>query len=306
MRVNGDVRELSEEITLNKNKWHSIEVVVDRLIVSNQTDQTRLADSVELSLKLADGLVVFSELINREKDEWSDQVYSEHYACAEHPEFSLEALEPRLFSFNSPYGACPKCDGLGTIMEFDPDLVIADNTLGLSEGAIDAWRHSGKRMNIYYARLIRRFCKSFGIDPHQSYKSLGRPIRRILMDGTTSRDESKYGVRFEGVIPNLQRRCQKTASEYVKARLHTFMSEAACEACQGTRLRTEALHVVLCSKAVRHTIADVTGMTVEQATEFFATLKLNAEKRQIAEPILKEVRSRLDFMMCVGLSLIHI
>ncbi len=310
-RVDGrilDLRDLEGETPFKtkteRYQAHTIEAVVDRVVIhKDKEDQVRqrLADSVELSLKLADGLVVFSELINREKDEWSDQVYSEHYACAEHPEFSLEALEPRLFSFNSPYGACPKCDGLGTIMEFDPDLVIADNTLGLSEGAIDAWRHSGKRMNIYYARLIRRFCKSFGIDPHQSYKSLGRPIRRILMDGTTSRDESKYGVRFEGVIPNLQRRWQKTASEYVKARLHTFMSEAACEACQGTRLRTEALHVVLCSKAGRHTIADVTGMTVEQATEFFATLKLNAEKRQIAEPILKEVRSRLDFMMSVGL-----
>ena len=134
-----DLRDLEGETPFKtkteRYQAHTIEAVVDRVVIhKDKEDQVRqrLADSVELSLKLADGLVVFSELINREKDEWSDQVYSEHYACAEHPEFSLEALEPRLFSFNSPYGACPKCDGLGTIMEFDPDLVIADNTLGLS------------------------------------------------------------------------------------------------------------------------------------------------------------------------------
>ncbi|MEE9212811.1 MAG: excinuclease ABC subunit UvrA, partial [Phycisphaeraceae bacterium] len=295
---------------------HSIEAVVDRIVIRHGADddgtsntRSRLADSIELSLKLAEGLVVISVADERARDSWTDTLYSEKYACPLHPECSLEDLEPRLFSFNSPYGACPSCGGLGTIQEFDPDLIVSDRGLGLSEGAIDAWRKHGKRMNIYYARLIRRFCRDFSVDASTPFNKLPKSIQRIVMTGTTSRDESTYDTYFEGVVPNLQRRWENTDSEYVKARLHAYQSEAACERCRGARLRTEALNVFIEANATKASrlkaqavnIADVTRMTIEQASDFFGRLRLSREQQQIAAPILKEVIARLGFMMNVGL-----
>ncbi|MAE67493.1 MAG: excinuclease ABC subunit A [Phycisphaeraceae bacterium] len=322
-RVDGailDLRELGAAGTPFTSKTeryqaHHIDAVVDRVVVRHEEadesdSRARLADSVELSLKLSDGLVVVSRLVDRDKDEWEDRLFSEQYACPVHPECSLEDLEPRLFSFNSPYGACPECGGLGTIMEFDPELVVPDASLCLAEGAVDAWRHNGKRMNVHYARLIRRFCRDFGVDPRESYKTMSKSIRRILMHGTAPRDEKKYDTHFEGVLPNLQRRWEKTDSEYVKARLHQFLSEAPCEGCAGARLRREALEVRIEADPVsgrrktpqRFNIQDVTGMTIEEAASFFERMRLTDEQRQIAEPILKEVRARLGFMLSVGLS----
>src|SRR5690606_36317058 len=176
---------------------------------------------------------------------WRDTLFSEKYACPLHPECSLEDLEPRLFSFNSPYGACPSCGGLGTIMEFDPQLIVPNDELSLADGAIEAWRKHGTRFNIYYARLIRQFCKNFGVSPHTPFRKRPKAIQRIVLHGTTARDESKYDAHFEGVIPNLQRRFESTDSEWVKQRLHSYLSEAPCETCHGSRLRTEALHVFL-------------------------------------------------------------
>ena len=234
-------------------------------------------------------------------DDWRDELFSENHACATHPQCSLEDLEPRLFSFNSPYGACKACDGLGTIMEFDPDLIVSDPSVSLTEGAVSAWRRHGKRMNIYYNRLIRRFCRDFGISATAPYQTLSKTIRRILMEGTKPRDETKYGARFEGVIPNLQRRWQTTDSEYVKARLHHYLSEAPCEACSGARLRTESLHVTIQGPGQTVNIAQVTAMTIENALAFFSKLKLDRERQQIATPIVKEIKARLGFMQSVGL-----
>ena len=312
-RVDGtvlDLRELGKTgtpFTTKEQRYqaHTIEVVVDRIVISEQNEdnpvRSRLAESVELSLKTADGLVVISQQVDRDKDRWSDQLFSEKYACPQHLECSLEDLEPRLFSFNSPYGACPACGGLGTIMEFDLDLIVPDPSVSLTEGAIDAWRHQGKRMNIHYARTIRRFCRDFNVNPKQPFKSLGKTTRRILMHGTNSRDESKYDTHFEGVAPNLQRRWKKTDSEYVKARLHNYLSEAPCETCHGARLRVEALNVFIQAGKKKFNIANVTDMTIEQANDFFGRMRLNKEQAQIAEPILKEVRARLGFMQSVGL-----
>ena len=312
-RVDGqvlDLRELGKAGTpfttkMQRYQAHTIEAVVDRIVISEEDEadpvRSRLAESVELSLKMADGLVVISHQVDRVKDRWSDQLFSEKYSCAQHPECSLEDLEPRLFSFNSPYGACPACGGLGTIMEFDPELIVPDTSVSLTEGAIDAWRHHGKRMNIHYARAIRRFCRDFNVDPKQPFKSLDKTTRRMLMHGTNSRDESKYDAHFEGVAPNLQRRWENTDSEYVKARLHNFLSEAPCETCHGARLRVEALHVFIHAGKKKFNIGDVTGMTIEQANDFFGRMRLNKEQAQIAEPILKEVRARLGFMLSVGL-----
>jgi len=314
-RVDGEVLDLRElktktPFTTQKQRYqaHTIEAVVDRMVIKHDPergDRTRLADSIELGLKLSGGLVVISVLEDQPSDQpggWTDQVFSEHYACPLHPQCSLEDLEPHLFSFNSPYGACPSCGGLGTIMEFDADLVVPDLNVSLAEGAIEAWRRHGKRMNIYYNRMIRRFCKSFGVDPQAPYKTISKPIQRVLMHGTTLRDQAKFGVDFEGVLPNLKHRWQNTQSEYVKARLHQYLSEAFCDACAGTRLRTQARHVFIeSSQGQSVNIAAVTAMTVEQGLGFLAGLELPAEQAQIAAPILKAVTSRLGFMNSVGL-----
>ena len=304
-RIDDEVIDLRDSPELARTKPHTIEAVVDRIILKPEI-RTRLADSIETSLKLAGGLVIVTvmdeQATNGREERWVDHLFSEKYACPEHPECSLQELAPRLFSFNSPYGACPACDGLGTIMEFDPELIVPDPEQSLTDGAIEAWRRHGKRMNIYYNRLIRRFCRDFGVSPHTPFKSLSRPIKRILLNGTNSRDESKYGSHFEGVIPNLQRRWQKTDSEYVKQRLHGYLSEAPCETCHGARLRTEALHVLIDgADGKQHNIHDIVRLTIAEASELFTTLQLGDEQRRIAGPIVKEIGARLKFMLDVGL-----
>ena len=322
-RVDGqvmDLRQIREQKTgtpfttkTQRYQQHTIEAVVDRIVVRNvKSDdeglRARVADSVELSLKLADGLVILSHQPPDLKSEtWVDTLYSEKYACPMHPECSLEDLEPRLFSFNSPHGACPSCGGLGTILEFDEDLIVTDPALSLSEGAIEAWRKHGKRMNIYYARTIRRFCKDFGVRLDHPYKKFKKTTRRILMHGTNARDELKYDTHFEGVIPNLQRRWDNTDSEYVKHRLHSYLSEAPCETCRGARLREEALHVFIDTRDKQsHNIDDVVTMTIGKAAEFFGCLRLDKERLQIAGPILKELQARLGFLLSVGLGYLNL
>ncbi|MFA9479689.1 excinuclease ABC subunit UvrA [Phycisphaerales bacterium AB-hyl4] len=339
-RVDGevmDLREISQSkagtpFTTKKARYqaHTIEAVIDRIVVREEGPaegngepsglRSRIADSVELALKLAEGLVLISSQPpsgagNAKAGSWQDQLFSEKYACPEHPECSLEDLEPRLFSFNSPYGACPSCGGLGTILEFDPELIVANGELSLADGAIEAWRKNGKRMNIYYNRVIRQFCRDFDVSPQTPFKKLGKAVTRILMHGTSPRDEAKYDAHFEGVVPSLQRRFENTDSEFVKARLHNYLSEAPCETCHGARLRTEALHVFIegdahgvtpwASKGY-YNIHDVTSMTIEQAGAFFDALKLNKEHTTIAAPILKEIRARLGFMLSVGLGYLNL
>jgi len=350
-RVDGVVMDL-REVTSSKAgspfttktqryQAHTIEAVVDRIVLKGSGNRvqgaveaedglrSRIADSIELALKLADGLVIIShenpDPRTPNPKPWQDTLYSEKYACELHPQCSLEGLEPRLFSFNSPYGACPSCGGLGNILEFDAELIVPDTSLSMADGAIQAWRKHGKRMNIYYARMIRQFCKNYSVSADTPYKKLSKPIQRILMHGTNERDEKKYDAHFEGVTPNLQRRWDNTDSEYVKARLHGYLSEAPCETCARARLRTEALHVFLeadgpiAGKDIGRKLSEfkspgtkktktrlfpidrVTGMTIEQAVAFFDQLDLGKEQSKIAAPILKEVRARLGFMLSVGL-----
>jgi len=304
VRIDGQLHDLKNLPELDKNRKHTIEVVVDRLVLKESV-KTRLSDSIETALALAGGLVVItyeqetpgrtgeSQPRGTDFSTWKDRLFSATYACPRHPQANLEELAPRMFSFNSPYGACKSCDGLGTTLEFDHDLIVPDGSLSLSEGAVDAWRHGGKRMNIFYNRLIRRFCRTYGVSATMPYDQLSRKMRRILMHG-----DGDGG--WEGVLPNLNRRWNRTDSEFVKARLHSYMSEQPCPECKGARLKAASLAVTVADKNIN----DVTLMGISEAVEYFDGLKLNREKTQIAEAILREIRHRLGFLTSVGLDYI--
>ncbi|MGC8539936.1 MAG: excinuclease ABC subunit UvrA [Phycisphaerae bacterium] len=292
-RVDGQVMEIKSVPALEKKIKHTVEAVVDRLTIKPEI-RTRLADSIELALKLSDGLVVIAR---EESGKWVDHTFSSRYACPNHPESSLEELSPRLFSFNSPYGACSQCDGLGTILEFDEELIVPDRTVPLLDGAIEPFSRNGKRMNIYYNRLLRKFCESFGLDGHTAFEDIPVKIRQILIHGTTAKDEKAFGTEFEGVLPNLQRRWENTDSEFVKARLHEYLSEQACEKCHGDRLKPQALAV----RIGKYNIREITALTISSAIELFDSLKFSGEQDLIAAPMLKEIRARLGFMNNVGL-----
>ncbi len=303
VRVDGEIYDLKNIPPLDKNKKHDIAAVVDRLIIKGEV-RTRLADSVETALKLADGVILVlvaepaaADSRGQSSSRWEDVIYSEKFACPRHPRASLEELSPRLFSFNSPYGACKSCDGLGTILEFDPDLIVPDKSVSLESGAIDAWRKGGKRMNIFYNRLIKRFCRNIGTSKSIPFEEIPTEIRRVLMYGATEADEGKYGLWFEGVIPNLSRRWKTTTSEYVKARLHSYLSEQPCRDCGGARLRPEAVAVTIGGKNIQ----ELSSLSIEKAFDFFDKLKLDKEKATIAAQVLKEIKARLNFMVDVGL-----
>ena len=302
VRVNREIYDVRSAPALDKNKKHDIAAVVDRLVIKDGV-RIRLADSVETALKLADGviLVLLQEPPTDKQSggdgQWEEIIYSEKFACPEHPQASLEELSPRLFSFNSPYGACKGCDGLGTILEFDPDLIVPDKSVSLENGAIDAWRKGGKRMNIFYNRLVKRFCKRMDLSKSTPFGEIPEEYRRILMHGTTAADEQKYGISFEGVIPNLVRRWENTASEYVKTRLTSYLSQQPCRSCGGARLRPEAIAVTVGGKNIQQ----LTSLSIAKALRFFNNLTFDQERSLIAAAVLKEIMARLKFMMDVGL-----
>ena len=302
VRVNGTIYDVRNVPELDKNKKHDIAAVVDRLIIK-QGVRIRLADSIETALKLAEGIALIllqepaADKNNGGDGGWEETLYSEKFACPDHPEASLEELSPRLFSFNSPYGACKSCDGLGTILEFDPELIVPDKTVSLENGAIDAWRKGGKRMNIFYNRLIKRFCRRVGVSKAMPYDELPAELKHLLMYGTSEEDRDKYGLSFEGVIPNLARRWKNTTSDFVKARLHSYLSEQPCQTCHGARLRPEAAAVTVAGK----NICELTALSIDAAQRFFSRLKLDEERTIIATQILKEIKARLGFMVDVGL-----
>ncbi|MDP6958986.1 MAG: excinuclease ABC subunit UvrA, partial [Planctomycetota bacterium] len=289
VRVDGEFQELRSVVTPDKNKKHEIEVVIDRILIEKQKVKRRLADSVELCLKMGDGILI---LLVDEKE----RLFSQNYACARCG-ISFGELQPRLFSFNSPYGACESCDGLGTRLELDADLIVRDKTLSLKGGAIEAYRKMGKRMTIRYSRRLRQYCEWFHVKYTSSYAKIDAEKKRILLHGTSSKEEKKYGSYFEGVIPSLMHRFKTTESEFVKKRLMGYMGELPCGACEGRRLRPESLAVLIGGK----NIDEVCHLTLEDALLFFKDLRLNAEERQIARLVLKEIRSRLQFLNDVGL-----
>ncbi len=287
VRVDGAVYALEEAPKLDKRKLHSIEAVVDRLVV-DPAQRSRFHDSVETALALGEGLVVISRATG---ERWDDTLYSRHYGCPECG-VSLEELAPRLFSFNSPYGACPTCSGLGTCMEFDPDLIVPDPSLSLAQGAIHAWRR-GEAMAAWYNRALERFCRDFGISMATPFQKLPADVRRVLLHGSGEADKAS----FKGVLPELAERFRKTQSDSLKARLMGYMSELPCAACKGARLRPEARAVTVGGKPIHELVA----MSVLDAERFLASLSFSPEKRAIAIPILKEARQRLQFMIDVGI-----
>ncbi len=284
-RVDGRILSLDNPVRLNKKLKHSVEAVVDRLNVKAPSKK-RLADSVETALKTGGGTLVISDGKNTK----ADIFFSELYACVECG-ISYEELAPRMFSFNSPYGACSACSGLGNKMKIDPDLVVPDKKRPFIE-AVAPWKRGGKGIVLYYRRLIRSVARDYGFDPQAPYKDLPKPTRDIILYG-----DRHTGGYFEGIIPNLERRFRETKSEFVKTEINKYMSEQPCPACGGSRLRKESLAVTIDGK----NIIDVTRMSIKTAKEYFDGLRLTKENELISREVVKEIKLRLRFMSDVGL-----
>ncbi|MFM7052749.1 MAG: excinuclease ABC subunit UvrA [Planctomycetota bacterium] len=305
-RANGKVVDLREVLKsggenplgFGRYEKNDIDAVVDRISLDDASRQ-RIAESVETALKLAEGSLVALIESETARDAWEEHRFSEKFACPDHPECALDELEPRLFSFNSPQGACPACAGLGTVNEFDEDLCVPDRTKPLRE-AIHPWRRNGRRMNIWYARQLRSFAALAEIDLDTPYDKLPAKVRTLLMRGSEE-EGAKAAFEWEGVLPHLKRRATETESENVKERLMAYMSQAPCPACEGRRLRTEALAVKVRTGTLSVSIAEVAAMTVSRALACVQSLDLTKEARQIAAPILKEIEARLGFLASVGL-----
>ncbi|HNS48075.1 MAG TPA: excinuclease ABC subunit UvrA [bacterium] len=282
VRVDGRFHEVSEEIKLSRYRNHTIEVLVDTLEVS-PAEKARVTESVETGLKLGQGLLTV--LVGSET-----LLFSERYACSACG-FNFEELTPRMFSFNSPYGACPECKGLGTQIVFDPDLVVPDKRKTLREGAVKPWQEAGGRgIFLYYRWLLRSLAKNLGFSLDHRYADLSREQRQALLYGSQEHE-------FEGVIPNLKRRYLETESEYRREELSRYMRELPCSACQGARLKPESLGVTVNGRS----IWDVVRLSVEKARDFFAALDLDERQAIISSQVIKEIRSRLQFLISVGL-----
>ena len=293
VRVDGTVSTLEELAPLSPAKKHTVEVVVDRLVAKSAVRQ-RLADSVELATTLSGGRVILAFLTGDYALE--DHSFSTTLACPLHSNVRVDELSPRLFSFNSPHGACPECHGLGITMEFDEELVVPDRDLSLARGALATWQQQGSRVSKTCTELLADFCKQFDVSDEAPFRNLPQDKVRILLHGTTSADERRYGATFKGVIPDLQQRWETTDSETLKQKLHNLLSETPCPACNGARLTPAAL----CVKLNEHSIADVTCLTVAHARRFFDELSFTGDRALIAEPLLRAIRSRLGFLADVG------
>ncbi|MCL6601805.1 MAG: excinuclease ABC subunit UvrA [Paenibacillus sp.] len=297
VRVDGEQRDLSEEIELEKNKKHTIEVVVDRIVIKDDVE-TRLTDSLETALKLSGGKIIV-DIIDQE-----ELLFSASFACPVCG-FSIEELAPRMFSFNSPFGACTECDGLGVKMVVDPDLLIPDAGKSIADGAFLAW--TGSTSN-YYPQFLKSVCEHFKIPQDVPVSSLTPDHMNKLLNGTGSekirfRYENDFGqkkdamVAFEGIIPNLERRYRETASDGIREFIEGFMSAKPCHVCKGKRLKKEILAVTINNQ----NIADVTDLSIGDCKEFFTSIVLSEKETAIANLILKEISSRLGFLVNVGL-----
>ncbi|MET3193481.1 excinuclease ABC subunit A [Bacillus sp. OAE603] len=297
VRVDGELYDVSDEIELEKNKKHSIEVVIDRIVIKDGV-ASRLADSLETALKLGEGRVII-DVIGEE-----ELLFSEHHACP-HCGFSIGELEPRMFSFNSPFGACHSCDGLGTKLEVDLSLVIPNEELTLKENAIAPWESIS---SMYYPQLLESVCNHYGINMDIPYKDIPKHQRDKILYGSDGeqiyfRYDNEQGhvreamIEFEGVISNVERRYKETTSDYIREQMEKYMGVQSCPTCKGHRLRKEALAVFIGELHV----GEVTKMSVKEAFDFFDTLNLTPKQEQIATLILREIKERLGFLVNVGL-----
>jgi len=297
VRVDGEVRELAEEIHLDKNRKHTIEVVVDRIVIRPEAGQ-RLADSLEMALKLGNGLVITAVM------DGPEITFSQNFACVACG-ISLPEIEPRMFSFNSPFGACPVCTGLGSQMEFDPALVIPNGALTLAEGAIAA---VSSNSSSYFMCQLAAVLGKIGHSLDEPWESLPEQVRELILHGTgeerfTFQYENMYGdlrtyhAAFEGVLPLLNRRYRETTSDWSREELEEFMSARPCPACRGARLKPESLSI----KVGGLNIYQVTCLTIADCQSFFQSLELTERERKIGQQIFKEIQARLGFLLNVGL-----
>ena len=301
VRIDGNMYELSEEIKLDKNIKHNIEIVVDRLVVKEGIEQ-RLTDSIENVLNLAEGLMTV-DVIGGEPIQ-----FSESFSCPDCG-ISIEEIEPRSFSFNNPFGACPECFGLGYKMEFDEDLMIPDKRLSISEGAITVmgWQSCTDKKSFTYA-ILDALSKEYGFSLDTPFEDYPKEVHDVLIHGTNGKEvkvyykgqrgEGDYDVAFEGLIRNVERRYRETSSETMKAEYEEFMNITPCSACKGQRLKPGALAVTVGDK----NISELTGMSIEKLQTFLKELKLSNQQLLIGGQILKEINSRIQFLMDVGLN----
>ncbi|MBE3069672.1 MAG: excinuclease ABC subunit UvrA [Planctomycetes bacterium] len=297
VRIDKRMHEVRDVPDLAKGQRHTIEAVVDRL-VAKEAARSRLTDSIEQALRMTDGLVIVCHETGL--DEWKNVLYSQRYACAK-CSVSLEELTPRLFSFNSPYGACPRCHGLGTYLAFDEEMIAPEPDRSLAQGAIAPWRDGPRRYRAFYKEAVARFVRDFGVDENTPLGRLPRKVRQVLLNGGTLRrrqgTSSAPDAEWEGVIPSLQRLAETSRSTYVQRWLEEFMSPQTCPACHGARLRPEARAVRVGGRPIH----EITALSVDEAARFFAGLKLHGEKGTIARQVLAEIRNRLRFMQDVGI-----
>ena len=299
VRVDGEMRELEEEIKLEKNKKHNIEVVIDRIILKEGIEG-RLADSLETALKLTEGLVLIDVM------EHEELLLSSNFACIDCG-ISVGEINPRMFSFNNPYGACPACDGLGSKMELDLNLVIPDETLSINGGALAPWSKGG--ISNYYAMLLGALAERYGFSLDTPWNELSEEHQKLVLYGASVDEKFHFNYinlfgeekvhtgKYEGVIPNLERRYRDSTSDWVREEIETFMTENACVVCKGRRLKPEVLAV----KINGYNIAEVTDMTILEAADFFEHLELTERQQLIGHQILKEIKARLNFLVNVGL-----
>ncbi|MEH7225312.1 excinuclease ABC subunit UvrA [Bacillus sp. JJ1566] len=297
IRVDGEMLEISDDIELEKNKKHSIEVVVDRIVVKEGV-ASRLADSLEAALRLGEGRVIIDVMGEEEL------LFSELHSCPICG-FSIGELEPRMFSFNSPFGACPECDGLGSKLEVDPDLVIPNWDLSLRKHAIAPWEPTSSQ---YYPQLLEAVCSHYGIDMDVPVKDIPKPLMDKVLYGSDGEEiffhyENDFGqvrenfIQFEGVLRNVERRYKETSSDYIREQMEKYMGEKPCPSCKGHRLKKESLAVLISGKHISH----VTDFSIKESLEFFSNIELSEKDRQIANLIFREIKERLGFLVNVGL-----
>lgn len=302
VRVDGEMEYLSEDIELEKNKKHSIEVVIDRIVVKEGV-AARLSDSLETALRLGEGRVMI-DVIGQE-----ELLFSEHHACP-HCGFSIGELEPRMFSFNSPFGACPSCDGLGSKLEVDPELVIPNKDLTLRQHAIAPWEPQSSQ---YYPQLLEAVCTHYGIDMDIPVKDIPSHLFDKILYGSGSeriyfKYENDFGqvreneIEFEGVLRNIERRYKETSSDYIREQMEKYMANQPCPTCKGYRLKKETLAVLINGKH----IGEITDLSVSDALDFYEKIELSEKDLQIAQLILREIKERLSFLNNVGLDYLNL